>query len=873
MAAGDGVTYRMQMALGAKVAKSLPQSVNKTKAMFDSLGKAGKKACELAATSAKIATAAIGAGAVAMATLTKKALDAAGELEQNVGGSEQVFGAYAAEMQKTASAAFDKMGLSASDYLATANKMGALFQGSGFGVEEAAKMSSEAMQRAADVASIMGIDVSAAMDAVANAAKGNFTMMDNLGVKIDDTAIKQYALAKKLKINTKAMTQQEKIGIAMEMFMEKSAYAAGNYARENDTLAGSLTTAKAAWSNFLSGAGDGKQLASALSNAAKVITKNITDIMPRLIEGVSGLIEGLSAELPSLMSALVPGLITGAITLIKGLAASIPQIISALGSAMPSLVTAIFGEGDVSDGIFATFGNIVTAISPHLDSIKSTITGFVATVKPKFDALFGNIVSLLPGIIGAFSGLVDALFPIITIIGDVFADLSVSLIPCISQLFITLANIAIPVISDIITAIQPVITGISSIVSQVISLLMPVISEVLSCIMPIFDALYPALESILSAVSGIIPPIVSIASSLLSLIMPIVSALTTIIAPLIDTLVPIIQIVTDVIGVLCEALVPIGQLIAQVVNIVIQLLTPIISIISQILAPLVEFLMSRIKAAIDVIKPIISIATTIMRAIVGVIQNIVNWISNISVSWQGIIDWISSNWQNIIALILNPFGTIFSWLYNNFEGFRNFVDGVVQSVAGFFLGLWDGICSGVTAAVEWITGAWDNIVTTIGDFVSDFGTAIAEAFKGVINTAISWVQDLINGFISGINLAIELINNLGVNIPLIAEVELPKLAKGGIATAPTIAMIGEGTEKEAVLPLSRLSALLEEARSEGGAGGDDTEQTVINFAPKIEIKGDADERTISEAMKISFEEFKKLMEMYERDRKRKSFAY
>ena len=43
--------------------------------------------------------------------------------------------------------------------------------------------------RAADVASIMGIDVDA-VEAVAGAAKGNFTMMDNLGVAINDTSLK-----------------------------------------------------------------------------------------------------------------------------------------------------------------------------------------------------------------------------------------------------------------------------------------------------------------------------------------------------------------------------------------------------------------------------------------------------------------------------------------------------------------------------------------------------------------------------------------------------------------------------------------------------------------------------------------------------------
>ena len=44
----------------------------------------------------------------------------------------------------------------------------------------------------------MGIDMSSAMEAVTGAAKGNFTMMDNLGVAMNATNIQAYALAKGL---------------------------------------------------------------------------------------------------------------------------------------------------------------------------------------------------------------------------------------------------------------------------------------------------------------------------------------------------------------------------------------------------------------------------------------------------------------------------------------------------------------------------------------------------------------------------------------------------------------------------------------------------------------------------------------------------
>lgn len=120
----------------------------------------------------------VGVASTAIAGLIGKAVTMAGDLEQQIGGTEAVFQEFASTVQDKAAKAFDQMGLSANDFMATANKMGALMQGSGLSVEESMDLSTQAMQRAADVASIMGIDVGMAMESVAGAAKMNFTMMD-----------------------------------------------------------------------------------------------------------------------------------------------------------------------------------------------------------------------------------------------------------------------------------------------------------------------------------------------------------------------------------------------------------------------------------------------------------------------------------------------------------------------------------------------------------------------------------------------------------------------------------------------------------------------------------------------------------------------
>lgn len=231
-----------------------------------------------------------------------------GELEQQLGGVEVVFSEHAESMRKAAATAYKDMGLSESDYLAKANKMGALLKSSGFDTGYASAMSQQVMQRASDVASIMGVDVKDAMEAVAGAAKGNFTMMDNLGVAMNDTTLQAYAQEKGL---GKLETTQQKVNAAMQMFLDKTEYAAGNYARENDTFSGSLTTAKAQLENMT--ADLGTQLlptATSLLTMARGGLEAISPLIVSLGEGLNSVAQYLIGLSPSAKTLL--GIAVGA---------------------------------------------------------------------------------------------------------------------------------------------------------------------------------------------------------------------------------------------------------------------------------------------------------------------------------------------------------------------------------------------------------------------------------------------------------------------------------------------------------------------------------------------------------------------------------
>ena len=377
--------------------EGIDRTTDKAEKAHYKISQAFGKVGDVAIKAGKVVASGLAVGATAMASLAAKALQLGGGLEQNLGGSVAVFGDYAQEMQKKATEAFDKMGLSASDYLATANKMGALFQGAGFSAETSAEMTTKAMQRAADVASIMGIDISSAMEAIAGAAKGNFTMMDNLGVAMNDTSLQAYALSQGIETAVSDMSQQEKIGLAMEMFLEKTAYAAGNYAKENDTLAGSLSTAKAALSNFLSGAGDANSVVKALTNAGDVIVSNIKTLLPRLVEGLNTLMTGLLPYIPTILESLLPGVMEGAFALLTGLATILPELVQ-VGA---DLIVAL------AEGAAENMPIIIAVASDVILKIVQTLTE-EETLTKLFDAALALILALAEGLVEFLPALIEA---------------------------------------------------------------------------------------------------------------------------------------------------------------------------------------------------------------------------------------------------------------------------------------------------------------------------------------------------------------------------------------------------------------------------------------------------------------------------------
>lgn len=182
------------------------------------------------------------------------------------------------------------------------------------------------------------------------------------------------------------------------------------------------------------------------------------------------------------------------------------------------------------------------------------------------------------------------------------------------------------------------------------------------------------------------------------------------------------------------------------------------------------------------------------------------------------------NWDDVKAYL----GSLWTSFNEKFPGMASVVKGMYDSAVNSINGIkteFKGLLTFVTGAFsgDWAK-AWDSAKMA---FAGCF-QALPDFAKGPLNLVISLANKAIAGLNSLGSFKIpDMVpgiggQSVGINIP-----EIPMLASGGIATGPSLAMVGEGREPEAILPLSRLGGMM-------GAGGPSIS---VNFSPVIQITG------------------------------------
>ena len=190
-------------------------------------------------------------------------------------------------------------------------------------------------------------------------------------------------------------------------------------------------------------------------------------------------------------------------------------------------------------------------------------------------------------------------------------------------------------------------------------------------------------------------------------------------------------------------------------------------------------------------------------------------------------DQIGAAFKAVVDFIGNAFNAIGNLLK---AGARAYMDYYVKPILGFFKGLYDG-------AVE--------IFKKIGSAIGSAFKTVVDTIKSVFRGVLQYLASRVNAVTGLINVLIAAFNRLPApDIPLIPKLTVPEFAQGGTVSRPTLAMVGEGGEREYIVPESKMARasanFLAGARGDavlaGGGGGAPTIN--ITTGPVMEFNGE-----------------------------------
>lgn len=551
--------------------------------------------------------AAAGAATVKLATSVVQQF---GELEQNMGGAVAVYGDHAKELMAISEEAYRTMGTSQSEYLATANKMGALFQGSGLTQQQSLQMTTEAMQRAADMASVMGIETEAALEAVTGAAKGNYSMMDNLGVAMNINTLEAYAMAKGYDKAWASMSNAEKAEVSMAYFLEQTQQYAGNFEREaTQTISGSIGLMKASIESFVAGLGNAD---ADMQN----LTQNMVSAFQAVVANVVPILENIVAVLPTVVAA----------------------ILSAAGELLPMLLQTIT---DLFSQILSTILNLLPELTPA--AVQAVLT-IVAALVENLPLLVDAAVQLVAALVAGFGSSLPELIPaaveaVVTIVTGLIDSMPM-ILDAAMQLVEGLATGAL-------NSLPILIAALPTIMNAVINFFISSIPKVVETGVKLFTSLITSLPKIIQTILTAVPEIVdNVVTAILDSIPLLVQAgfdlLVALISALPEIIVTVLTAIPEIIGSIINALVDnTDKIITTGFQLFVALIKNLPSIIVEICKAVPQIISGIVSAFGSSMNQIVNVGANIVRGLWQGIQSLAGWL------WNKVSAWIRSIWDGI----------------------------------------------------------------------------------------------------------------------------------------------------------------------------------------------------------------------------------
>ena len=182
------------------------------------------------------------------------------------------------------------------------------------------------------------------------------------------------------------------------------------------------------------------------------------------------------------------------------------------------------------------------------------------------------------------------------------------------------------------------------------------------------------------------------------------------------------------------------------------------------------------------------------------------WTNHLSPIVNWIIKYVGPMISSTLKAVGRVFSTIFSIIGGVIGGIIDAFSGLIEFLTGVFSGDWEKAWSGIK---NFFKGIWDGIWSILKGVVNLIIDGINLLWSGIYNV-VRGIVDAIGGVAGALGKLFG--QNWEFKMP--AEPPLiPKLAKGGIVTAPTLALVGDNAgagsgDPEVVSPLSKLQNMM-----------------------------------------------------------------
>jgi hypothetical protein len=191
--------------------------------------------------------------------------------------------------------------------------------------------------------------------------------------------------------------------------------------------------------------------------------------------------------------------------------------------------------------------------------------------------------------------------------------------------------------------------------------------------------------------------------------------------------------------------------------------------------------------------------------------------------WNGVVSFVNYSLAAVGNAVRAWGGEIVKIWTGDFSTLEAIVDGWRDAVVG----VWSAMSSAfsnylanpIANAWQVTMGLMGRAMNNIADFVQGMWSGMIEGIKSVVRSMLQFVANRVNSVAKLINRLIRAYNALPgtPNIPLISTLSVPAFAEGGTVSRPTLAMVGEGGEREYIIPESKMQAA--SSRFLGGARG------------------------------------------------------